>query len=77
MTWKCETAISDFVALTPFATNHNKGRLKRGMCGLTLQNPQYKLNAKKIDSLSAGVTGFYGEEGMVSCKDARDGRIKV
>ena len=34
---------SDFVVLTPITFHHNKGRLKRGMCGLARHNPQYKL----------------------------------
>ena len=40
------TTNSDFVVLIPLTANHNNGRLKRGKCGLTQQDPQYKLNQK-------------------------------
>ena len=54
---------SDFVVLTPITFYHNKGRLKRGMCGLTRHNPQYKLTKKisfgyflLLDSLRLTIT---------------------
>ena len=47
------------LVLTPITANHNNGRVKRGMCGLTRHNPQCKLNQKNrlwillfIDSLA-------------------------